>query len=241
MTHRGRLLVFGASGYTGQSVVTLGRASGHEVHAHLRPGSPSAENLRPPWAAMDVHIHEVAWTAPTITELVRATAPTHVFCLLGTTRKKAAAAGSGAGYAEVDVGMTMMVVDAVAASKPAARLVYLSSMGVHAKARGAYLQARWQVEEQIRTRLRNWVIAQPSFITGDDRGESRPGERIAAKVADPILSAMGMLGLREVRDRYASVTGRQLAAGLLHHALDATNDTRTVDAADLRGHLQGAS
>ena len=231
-----RLLVFGSTGYTGQGVVTLACRRKLEVHAHIRPGSPSASTLRPQYEAMGVQLQEVAWTPATIAELVREVAPTHVFCLLGTTRKKAASE-EGADYAAVDVGMTLMALDAVEASERPARFVYLSSAGVHEGARGAYLKARWQVEREIRTRLRNWVIAQPSFISGEDRAESRPGERIGARVGDAILKSLGAVGWSGLRDRYASMTGRELGAGLLHHALDFGPDRRTVDAADLRGHL----
>ena len=237
MAHAPRLLVFGSTGYTGRALVTVGRTKGLELHAHVRPQSPSAERLLPRYRAMDVLIHEVSWTPPTIAELVRSVAPTHVFCLLGTTRKKAAAHPNSS-YADVDVGMTLMVVDAVEAMSAPARLVYLSSTGVHENARGAYLQARWKVEREIRSRLEDWVIAQPSFISGDDREEPRPSERIATRLGDAVLGGLGRLGLGELRDRYGSLTGRELAAGLLHHALEFGPDTRTVDAADLRGFLR---
>ena len=231
-----RLLVFGSTGYTGQGLVTVARTRRLETHAHIRPGSPSAQRLLPRFRAMDVHVHEVSWTPSTVAELVRSVEPTQVFCLLGTTRKKAAASPN-ADYAAVDVGMTLMVVDAVEGMQQPARLVYLSSMGVHERARGAYLQARWRVESEIRKRLKNWVIAQPSFISGDDREESRPAERVATRLGDAVLGGLGRLGLGEVRDRYGSLTGREVAAGLLHHAVEFGPDTRTVDASDLRGHL----
>ena len=232
-----RLLVFGATGYTGQSVVTLARQRKLETHAHLRPDSPSAERLLPHFEALDVKTHRVQWTPRSIAELIRSVEPTHVFSLLGTTKKKAAA-HDNADYAAVDVGMTLMVVDAVAAMPKPARLVYLSSYGVNAKARGAYLKARWAVESRIRDQsrgpLKNWVIAQPSLITGPDRKEARPGERIAATVVDNLLGVLGHLGGASLRERYASMTGRELAAGLLHHGLDHHADMRTVDAAELR-------
>jgi nucleoside-diphosphate-sugar epimerase len=233
-----RLLVFGSTGYTGQGLVTVARKRGLETHAHVRPNSPSAERLLPRYRAMDVQIHEVAWTPATIAELVRSVEPTHVFCLLGTTRKKAAA-NPNSDYAAVDVGMTLMVVDAVEAMERPARLVYLSATGVREGVRGAYAKARWQVERELRSRMRDWVIARPSFISGDDREESRPAERIATRLGDAMLNGLGRVGLGEIRDRFGSLTGRELGAGLLYHALEFGPDTRTVDAADLRGHLDG--
>ena len=229
-----RLLIFGATGYTGRALVALARTQGHETHAHLRPNSPNAARQVPSFKAIGATCHTVAWSPPTIAELVRAVAPTHVFCLLGTTKKKTAAHGEAASYASVDVGMTLMAVQAVADSSTPARLIYLSSAGVGPRARGDYLKARWQVESTIHEQLSSWVIARPSFISGPDRQESRPGERIGAVLSDGLLSVAGRLGLGAMRDQWSSLSASQLAAGLLHHAMASGDDTRTVDAAQLR-------
>jgi nucleoside-diphosphate-sugar epimerase len=231
-----RLLVFGATGYTGQALITKARARGLDTHAHLRPESPSAQRLLPRFDALGASCHIVEWSPSSIAELVRELAPSHVFCLLGTTRKKAAEGGEGATYAAVDVGMTLMALEGVAAMTPAARFVYLSAAGTGPKARGAYMRARWEVEQQVRARLDNWVIARPSFISGPDRAESRPGERFGAAIGNAALGLAGALGMGALRDRWASLSGAELASGLLHHALAATSDQRTVDASDLRGH-----
>lgn len=231
-----RLLVFGASGYTGQALVAHARREGNETHAHFRPNSPRAQRLLPQFEALQASCHSVAWTAPTIAELIHSVAPTHVFCLLGTTKKKAAASGEDASYASVDVGMTLMVLEAVATSSEPARFIYLSAAGVNAKARGAYLKARWEVEHVIRQRLSNWVIARPSFITGPDRAESRPGERVGALVSDGLLGFAGAMGFRGLQEQWGSLRGTELASGLVHHAMASERDSRTVDSADLRGH-----
>ena len=133
--------------------------------------------------------------------------------------------------------MTLMVLEAVASHTQPARFIYLSAAGVGPKARGAYLKARWEVERVIRQRLSNWVIARPSFITGPDRAESRPGERLGALVSDGLLGFAGAIGFRGLQEQWGSLRGTQLASGLIHHAMASERDSRTVDSADLRGHV----
>jgi hypothetical protein len=84
-----------------------------------------------------------------------------------------------------------------------------------------------------------YVIARPSFITGPDRRESRPGERIAAKVTDRVLALAGHLGAASLRDRYVSMSARTLARALVAFAFDEAESELVVETEELR--RRGAS
>jgi hypothetical protein len=77
-----------------------------------------------------------------------------------------------------------------------------------------------------------WVIARPSFITGD-RDESRLGERAAAVMTDGALALVRVFGARRLRDRYRSTTPDVLASALIRLG-EAPEHDRVVDGADLR-------
>jgi hypothetical protein len=51
----------------------------------------------------------------------------------------------------------------------------------------------------------------PSFITGPDRGEVRPGERIGALLGDGACAVLRALRARRRAARWASITGAALA------------------------------
>ena len=236
-----RLMVFGATGYTGRHVVQQAAAAGLPTVAHIRPDSPSGERWAAQFEAAGAVVDRSPWEPAAIADSLRRHAIDVAFALLGTTSKKAsdaAARGGDASYDAVDVGMSLMVLEgleALAAQRPKPpRMVYLSALGVSETARGAYLRARWEVESRLHRSSIEWVIARPSFITGPDRGESRPMERIGAAVSDALLNASRWLGATKVHDRFASLSGHDLAAGLLEHGLDRGAVRRTIEADALR-------
>lgn len=155
-------------------------------------------------------------------------APTVIYALLGTTRAR------GGDYQSVDYGLTALLLRAARSAAPDARFVYLSSIGVGPSARGEYLQVRWRFEQELRASGQPWTIARPSLITGPDRAESRPAERIAAAVVDPLLRLARTLGAHDVHDRYASMTAVELARGLADAGLRDDAASQVLDAADLR-------
>ena len=230
-TERSPLLIFGATGYTGRALVELACARGWPTHAHIRPASSRAQSAGARFESLGAALESVPWEADAIRDCVARLRPQVVFGLLGTTQKRAQAEGPGNDYAAVDVGMTQMAIDALAqlatetgratgrATGSAPRFVYLSSLGAREGARGAYLRARVQVEAYLRAKAEasgiEFAIARPSFITGPDRDESRPGERITSVIADAGLGALATLGIRGPRDRYASMRGHELARALL--------------------------
>ena len=233
-----RFLVFGATGYTGRHVVQDALSRGIPVVAHLRPGSPRSATVGEKLANAGAELAEVPWSEPEVRALVERVQPTHVFALLGITkagaRREAARTGQLPSYAQVDTGYTKWVVDACAAQASAPRLVYLSSLGADSPRGNAYLKARHAVEQHLHSTRLPYLVARPSFISGTDRDESRPGERFGSVVADAGLGLLGLLGARSLRDRYVTVSGTDLGRMLVTAALSEAHVRCAVDMVDLR-------
>jgi uncharacterized protein YbjT (DUF2867 family) len=220
-----RAFVAGATGYTGRHVVERLRAAGHEVIAHVRPDSSGLDTWRTRFEAMGARVDTSAWEADAMRAALVAHAPTHVFSLLGTTQhrmKQLAAAGQdaeAASYERVDYGLSALLIEAAGAVQPAPRFVYLSSMGVSSTP-GAYMEARRKVEALLRSSGLPATIARPGIITGEDRGEDRPGERFGGIIAGGVFGALRALGAKKLANLYLPVTGDQLAHALVTLALD---------------------
>lgn len=170
---------------------------------------------------------------------LRRSGATQVYALLGTTKARARAAersaAAPADYEQVDVGLTLLLLAAAQAAGKRPRFVYLSATGVRGPEDGnAYMRARGQVEAAVRASDLPYTIARPSFITGADRDESRPIERIGAAVADATLTLVGLLGGSRMRDRYRSTTNTVLAAALVKLAADPDAQGRVIDSEGLR-------
>ena len=227
--------VAGATGLTGRSVVETLRSKGLPVIAHVRPDSSRLDEWRARFEEMGAEVDVTAWDEDALAETLRAKAPDVVFALLGTTKRRARRADdpSAETYEAVDYGLTAMLRRAAERSGHRPRFVYLSSMGVKPGTSNAYLAARARIEAELREGALPWVSARPSFIVGD-RDETRPGEAIGSSVADALLGALGAVGARSLRDRYASMTGPELARALVAIALDPDRDGEVVEADALR-------
>jgi uncharacterized protein YbjT (DUF2867 family) len=214
--------VAGATGYTGREVVRVLAGRGVETHAHVRPDSPAIDRWRERFREAGARVDETPWDAQAMDRALARIGPTHVFALLGTTRARARRATGSAiaeTYEAVDLGLTLVLVGASLAAGSSPRFVYLSSMGTRPGA-GAYLEARWKAEAGIRASGLAFTIVRAPIISGPDRDESRTGERIASVVSSAALSALGALGARRLRARYAPMTGAELAAGIVRAALE---------------------
>jgi uncharacterized protein YbjT (DUF2867 family) len=210
--------VLGATGFVGREVVRQLAVRGTPVVAHVRPDSRTLEEWRTKLGALGVTVDTTAWDVTALAETFRRTKPAHVYILIGTTRGRAKTdAVAGDIYEAVDFGLTKLTVDAVQASGERPRLVYLSGIGADASASGAYMRARGKAEDVVRGSGLPWVIARPAIITGD-RDESRLGERTAAIVGDGLLAVAGLVGARNLRDRYRSTTPDVLASALIRLA-----------------------
>ena len=233
--------VAGATGHTGRAVVRHLVAAGHRTVAHVRPDSGRLEEHRSYFEELGAEVDTTAWDEGAMTETLRRLAPSVVFSLLGTTRKRAkarAAAGEDPAsetYEAVDYGLTATLRRAAEACGHAPRFVYLSSMGVDPERDTAnrYMQARVRIERELREGALPYTIVRPSFITGD-RDERRPGETVGASIADGLLAVAGALGAKKTRDRYRSITGDSLGAACVRLGLDPKGAGRTFEADDLR-------
>lgn len=242
MTNPKKPLAFvaGATGYTGLAVVRALRERGIATIAHVRPDSSRLDQWRAMLTELGAQVDTTAWDEAALTATLSARQPTLVFALLGTTRarkKKTARAGEDpatATYRAVDYGLTALLIRAAVASGAQPRCVYLSAVGVSPSAKGEYYRARVDAEVDLIASGLPYVIARPSFITGPDRLEDRPSERVGAAVIDGALAVVGGLGLRSVRDRYRSLTGPQLGVALVALALDDAAVDGIFETAQLR-------
>lgn len=231
------IFIAGATGYTGQALVRVAREAGHTVVAHVRPGSPSGDRLAPGFEALGATVDRTPWRPDALAAALAQVAPDAVFSLLGTTRAKARAAaaeGAQATYESVDRDLTLMLHGAAATLPAPPRFVFLSSLGADKAGGNRYLQARASVEQALEAGSVPWTSARPSFITGPDREESRPGERVGAVLAGGGLSLLAAVGIRGPQARYGAMDADELARGLLRVAFSAAAADRAIEAEGLR-------
>ena len=238
-TFQHRALVFGATGYTGNYLVKRLTERGIETYAHIRPGSSKASSQAPVFEEFGAKVSLEDWNEEGIRELVRSVQPTLVFAVLGTTRsrmkvlrKNGGSAHSGS-YEAVDYGLTAMIHRACEAMEDSPRFIYLSSMGVKAGTRMPYLAVRWRMEQELRDGKSPWTIVRPGFITGSDREEFRFGERAGAMVSDGLLALTGWMGGHRTRQKYRSITGDELAKGMIRWALSKDGCNKVITTVDL--------
>ena len=226
----------GATGYTGREVVRVLRERGIETVAHVRPGSSALARWRSTFEGQGATVDTTPWEAEAMAETLRRLQPTLVFALLGTTSKRAGKEGleARAAYEAIDYGLTALLLQASVAAGSRPRFVYLSSAGVREGASNPYLAVRARMERELKASGLPFVIAQPSFITGADREEDRPMERITATLTDGVLGLAGALGARRLRDTWGSMTGEALARGLVRAGLDPNGAGLTLSSAELR-------
>lgn len=226
--------VAGATGFVGRAVVPALVARGAKTIAHVRPDSSRLDEWKKRFADLGASVDASPWAVDALAATMKAAAVTHVFCLIGTTRGRAKSDGvAGNIYEAIDYGLTRMLVDASLAAGTKPRFVYLSSVGASTNAGSAYLKARGKAEDAVRSSGLPWILARPSFITGEGRDDARPGERAAGAVADGLLAVAGLFGAKGVRARYRSTTPDILGAALVRLGLDGPADT-IAEGADLR-------
>lgn len=218
-----RAFVTGATGYTGREVVKELVGRDVEVLAHVRPDSPRLEHWRKHFTEIGATFDCTPWGQPEFEAVMRHYRPTYVFGLLGTTQKRARRArrqGANDSYETVDYGLTAIALKATVLRSPGAKFIYLSAIGVREGTRNPYMAARARLESDLKATGLKYVIARPALITGDDREEFRLGERLAANAVAGLFGFVKLVGLRSITDRYATLSGGQLARGLVNAALD---------------------
>jgi uncharacterized protein YbjT (DUF2867 family) len=233
-----KALVVGATGYTGSALVAALRSRNVSTVAHLRPGSADAPVWRERFAALGATVDESPWEPAAIAAMVAARTPTVIFSCLGTTRHRASQEGIDQPYERVDYGLTKMVLDAAVAAGHSPRFVYLSAIGAKESSSTPYLAVRGRLERELVASGLPHLIVRPAFITGDDRPESRPRERFFARSLDVLMNGVAALGGAKLRDRYATLTGTQLAEGMVALALTSRDAKVVADVADIRTALR---
>jgi hypothetical protein len=107
-------------------------------------------------------------------------------------------------------------------------------VGTRQGTRNAYLAARARTERELREGSLPYVVARPAIITGADRDDPRPLERLAAAAGDAVLGVAARLGARGLAARWRSTTSGTLAAALVRLALDPAAEGRVVESDELR-------
>ena len=229
--------VAGATGYTGRDVVRILLERGVRTIAHVRPDSPRVDQWRTTFESQGAAVDATPWDDAAMTRTLSALQPTQVFSLLGTTRarrRESAGHGTVESYESVDYELTATLIRAALASGSRPRFVYLSAFGVREHTSNPYLVARWRAESVLRASGLPFTIARPSFITGPDGDESRPLERIAAVVVNGLAGIGRVFGADRLAGSVRSMTGRELAHGLVRHAFDAASENTTLGSEELR-------
>jgi uncharacterized protein YbjT (DUF2867 family) len=236
----GPVFVAGATGYTGREVVRQCVARGLDTVAHVRPDSGSADRWRREFEGAGARVDQTAWELGAMKARLEALQPRWVFALLGTTAKRGKQ-GSGSSVADtyeaVDYGLSILLLEAAVACGSRPRFAYLSALGAEGRPINAYMDVRKRVEAALRGSGLPYVIARPAFVTGSDREESRPAERIAARVADGVLGLVRRVGARELAEKYGSISGKQLAHAMIELANEADAEGRmqvVAEAGELR-------
>ena len=229
--------IAGATGYTGRHVTDRLAREGVRAVAHVRPDSAALGAWTARFTAAGASVDATPWTDEMARTMARLR-PDFVFALLGTTRARAArderATGKAAGYEAVDYGLTALLLHAVRAAAIRPRFVYLSSIGAREQSANPYLAVRGRFERELQESGLPYLIVQPSFISGSDRDERRVVERMGSIALDALLGVAALTGARALHDRWATLTGDALAAGMVRLALDAPDGCAIVDAADVR-------
>lgn len=230
------MLIIGATGYVGRNFVRLASAVGHDVVAHVRPDSASADRNAAEFVAAGARVVRTPWKADAWYRALEAAPPERILLLLGTTaaRVKAAAASGGpeASQSVIDLGLTLLVLSAARTASPEAGLVYLSALGASSTGK-KYLRVRATVEAALVSGPNPFTVVRPSFITGPDRGEPRPAERAGALVGDAVCALLRLVGARRRAAKLASISGPELAKILLDLAA-APLDRRVHELDDFR-------
>jgi uncharacterized protein YbjT (DUF2867 family) len=223
--------VAGATGFTGREVVRVLTARGERVVAHVRPDSGRVDEWRQRFASLGAEVDTSAWEPAAIMAAMKRLAPDRVFALLGTTGKRARGEGMSRveAYERIDVGLTLLLLEAIREAGLRPRFVYLSSIGTSEGSPSAYLQARARVEAALAASGVTFTVARPSFITGGERDDGRPIERLSAAVAGGLLAAAGVLGARRLRARYRPTTNVSLAEALVRVAFDPAAENRVLE------------
>ncbi|MCB9555483.1 MAG: NAD(P)H-binding protein [Deltaproteobacteria bacterium] len=231
--YKPKVFIIGATGYTGQHLVRTLCQQNTPTVAHVRPDSPRAEACCERFSSWGARVDRTPFTVAALASTFASDPPSHIYCLLGTTRRRSRESGGHETYQSVDVALTETALEAAKLGAASAHLIYLSAIGA-GRTTSAYLRARTSAEALIRQSGLAYTVVRPSFISGSDRDERRVGERLGAIVTSSALNLVGALGARRFAARYRPRSGAELALGLATIAKSSTfcNKTIFADALD---------
>ena len=202
------LLLFGATGLVGQSVLTHALADPRisRLVAPTRHPLPPHPKLANPGVDFDALPVDAPWWAVD-----------GVICTLGTTIKKA---GSQPAFRLVDHDYPLAVAT-LARRRGTASFALVSSVGANAASRTFYLRTKGETERDLAAlNFPSLTILRPSFI-GGARAERRPAEALALRV----FGAVSWL----IPRRYRIGPAARIAQTLLATTLAASPGARTIE------------
>jgi len=210
-----RILLAGASGLVGREVLRQALADPRvdEVVTPARRPLAADPKLRHVLVDFDALPADADWWEVDA-----------VICALGTTIRDA---GSRAAFRKVDLDYPLAVARH-ALAHGAATFVLTSASGANADSPIFYSRTKGELENSLRALgYGSLCLVRPGLL-GGERERRRPLEHAGMK----LLGAIGPLLPR----RYRVVPAEQVAATLLHGALDAKPGTRIIESEETRGN-----
>ncbi|GAB3099070.1 oxidoreductase [Pseudomaricurvus hydrocarbonicus] len=220
-------LVIGATGVTGQHIVTAlleSDAYDKVVVFSRRPlTTPQAQPLKHPKLISHCVDFE---RIPQWSRLIQGN---DLFSALGTTRKQA---GSKAGQYQVDYTFQAKVI-AAASEHGVDRLFLVSAPGANARSKLFYSRIKGELDEfAIQQNFKAIALFKPAIIEGV-RPDKRWGEKLAASVTRGLCRIPGLR-------RFRPITGQQLGQSMVKCAEQPLkNGTHTFELDSIFEHLKG--
>jgi uncharacterized protein YbjT (DUF2867 family) len=208
-------LVVGATGLVGRQLVRLLAADPSyglvaiAARRALHDPPPGVEERIFPFDRLEAHADRLA--------------ADHVFCALGTTRRKA---GSAARFRQVDLEYPRRIAE-YARSNGARHFSLVSAIGASSRSPFLYSRTKGQAEAAVRRAgYPSGAILRPSVL-GGDREESRPLERLAQRV------------LRLGPARWRTVSAADVAAAAILVARAERPGWRVIESGEIRTIARG--
>lgn len=200
MSDQSRVLLAGATGLVGRSVMEAARA-----HPAIRLVALSRREASiPRGARMEMLVADTSQWG----EAIAAIAPDAAICALGTTWRQAGR--DEAAFRAVDCDLVLKVARA-ALEAGASHFVLVSSVGANVTAKPFYLRVKGEIEEAVaRLGFKRLDILRPGLLRGERGGDRRVLERLAI-LASPLTDHL----LRGERRRLRSIEARTVAAAAL--------------------------
>jgi NADH dehydrogenase len=170
-----KILVTGGTGFVGWNIVRAAVAAGHEV-VSLSRGVQRGSHVYP---VRNVHI-DLVRPEGLLEALAGVGGVVHAAGILREQR--------GQDLERAHVGATANLVEACRRAG-VGKVVHLSALGVHAKARAAYLSSKWEAERIIESCGLSYTIFRPSLVFGT-------GDRVVSQLLtvcrySPVIPLLG--------------------------------------------------